>query len=227
MNIDKQGLIDDSCSGTCPRYNDNDNAFVANETDINQSEIANKINNNNNIRNNNNNNTTAIEPSSANVPATKSIELSGCKTDDNQSTQNASCEVTSELSNASTAVVDESNVNKSDTTQMAKISTDTKSAAVDAAANTANNDTTLAAEATTATAIEPQRDLLNVAANNVVETICDEVATAEDIKRLKHVQGRSNSTGKLYHSSRRVSFPENDKELVTGYLEPADPWASG
>lgn len=61
-----------------------------------------------------------------------------------------------------------------------------------------------------------------------VETICDDIsATTEDIKRLKHVQGRSNSTGKLYQSSRRVSFPENDSELVTGYLEPADPWACG
>lgn len=61
-----------------------------------------------------------------------------------------------------------------------------------------------------------------------VETICDDISsTTEDIKRLKHVQVRSNSTGKLYQSSRRVSFPENDKELVTGYLEPADPWACG
>lgn len=60
------------------------------------------------------------------------------------------------------------------------------------------------------------------------ETICDDIAaTTEDIKRLKHVQVRSNSTGKLYQSSRRVSFPENDSELVTGYLEPADPWACG
>lgn len=61
-----------------------------------------------------------------------------------------------------------------------------------------------------------------------VETICDDISvTTEDIKRLKHVQVRSNSTGKLYQSSRRVSFPENDSELVTGYLEPADPWAYG
>lgn len=61
-----------------------------------------------------------------------------------------------------------------------------------------------------------------------VETIRDDIAaTTEDIKRLKHVQVRSNSTGKLYQSSRRVSFPENDSELVTGYLEPADPWACG
>lgn len=61
-----------------------------------------------------------------------------------------------------------------------------------------------------------------------VETIRDDIsATTEDIKRLKHVQGRSNSTGKLYQSSRRVSFPENDSELVTGYLEPANPWACG
>lgn len=61
-----------------------------------------------------------------------------------------------------------------------------------------------------------------------VETICDDIsATTEDIKRLKHVQGRSNSIGKLYQSTRRVSFPENDSELVTGYLEPADPWACG
>lgn len=62
----------------------------------------------------------------------------------------------------------------------------------------------------------------------IVETISDDIsATTEDIKRLKHVQVRSNSTGKLYQSSRRVSFPENDSELVTGYLEPADPWACG
>lgn len=61
-----------------------------------------------------------------------------------------------------------------------------------------------------------------------IETICDDIsATMQDIKRLKHVQVRSNSTGKLYQSSRRVSFPENDSELVTGYLEPADPWACG
>lgn len=63
---------------------------------------------------------------------------------------------------------------------------------------------------------------------NTVETICDDISsTTKDIKRLKHVQVRSNSTGKLYQSSRRVSFPENDSELVTGYLEPADPWACG
>lgn len=67
--------------------------------------------------------------------------------------------------------------------------------------------------------------LRNVASN--VETISDCIATSEDIKKLKHVQGRSNSTGRLYNSSRRVSFPENDSELVTGYLEPADPWAFG
>lgn len=61
-----------------------------------------------------------------------------------------------------------------------------------------------------------------------IETICDDIsATTQDIKRLKHVHVRSNSTGKLYQSSRRVSFPENDSELVTGYLEPADPWACG
>lgn len=61
-----------------------------------------------------------------------------------------------------------------------------------------------------------------------IETICDDISsTTEDIKRLKHVQVRSNSTGRLYNSSRRVSFPENDSELVTGYLEPADPWACG
>lgn len=64
--------------------------------------------------------------------------------------------------------------------------------------------------------------------STIVETISDDIsATTEDIKRLKHVQVRSNSTGKLYQSSRRVSFPENDSELVTGYLEPADPWACG
>lgn len=61
-----------------------------------------------------------------------------------------------------------------------------------------------------------------------VETICDDItSTTANIKRLKHVHVRSNSTGKLYQSSRRVSFPENDSELVTGYLEPADPWACG
>lgn len=61
-----------------------------------------------------------------------------------------------------------------------------------------------------------------------VETICDDISsTNENYKRLKHIHVRSNSTGKLYQSSRRVSFPENDSELVTGYLEPADPWACG
>lgn len=61
-----------------------------------------------------------------------------------------------------------------------------------------------------------------------IETISDDISsTTDDIKRLKHIQVRSNSTGKLYQSSRRVSFPENDSELVTGYLEPADPWACG
>lgn len=72
---------------------------------------------------------------------------------------------------------------------------------------------------------EGVRVLRNVASN--VETISDSISTSEDIKKLKHVQGRSNSTGRLYNSSRRVSFPENDSELVTGYLEPADPWACG
>lgn len=72
---------------------------------------------------------------------------------------------------------------------------------------------------------EGVRVLRNVASN--VETISNCISTSEDIKKLKHVQGRSNSTGRLYNSSRRVSFPENDSELVTGYLEPADPWACG
>lgn len=52
-------------------------------------------------------------------------------------------------------------------------------------------------------------------------------ATLNSARKIKMVQERSNSTGKLYNASRRVSFPENEKELVTGYLEPADPWASG
>lgn len=38
---------------------------------------------------------------------------------------------------------------------------------------------------------------------------------------------RTNSAGKAYQTGRRVSFPENDSELVTGYLEPANPWATG
>lgn len=63
--------------------------------------------------------------------------------------------------------------------------------------------------------------------SNSGESICDVVTTVKDIRNMKHVQGRSNSTGKLYQASRRVSFPENDSELVTGYLEPANPWASG
>ncbi|KAJ6639951.1 Protein phosphatase 1 regulatory subunit 37 [Pseudolycoriella hygida] len=44
-------------------------------------------------------------------------------------------------------------------------------------------------------------------------------------KKIKQ-QDRSNSTGKLYQSCRRVSFPVNDCDLVTGYLEPANPWAT-
>lgn len=38
---------------------------------------------------------------------------------------------------------------------------------------------------------------------------------------------RSNSTERLYQDCRRVSFPVNDCDLVTGYLEPANPWATG
>lgn len=43
--------------------------------------------------------------------------------------------------------------------------------------------------------------------------------------------GSDGSTSSLsygsYSAVRRVSFPENDAELVTGYLEPANPWATG
>lgn len=46
-------------------------------------------------------------------------------------------------------------------------------------------------------------------------------------KRIRQVHERANSLGKMYQSSRRVSFAENDCDLVTGYLEPANPWASG
>lgn len=37
----------------------------------------------------------------------------------------------------------------------------------------------------------------------------------------------SNSTEILCDKLRRVSFPKDDKKLVTGYLEPANPWAKG
>lgn len=37
----------------------------------------------------------------------------------------------------------------------------------------------------------------------------------------------SSTGGANYTTARRVSFPENDAELVTGYLEPANPWATG
>lgn len=39
--------------------------------------------------------------------------------------------------------------------------------------------------------------------------------------------GSTSSLSGSYSSARRVSFPENDAELVTGYLEPANPWATG
>lgn len=81
---------------------------------------------------------------------------------------------------------------------------------------------------TVTTSHDQQRKKVGLLRAPMVETICDDISiTTEEIKRLKHVQVRSNSTGKLYQSSRRVSFPENDSELVTGYLEPADPWACG
>lgn len=52
---------------------------------------------------------------------------------------------------------------------------------------------------------------------------------ANSSKRIRQVHERANSLGKMYQSSssRRVSFAENDCDLVTGYLEPANPWASG
>lgn len=90
-----------------------------------------------------------------------------------------------------------------------------------------NDETTSALGSTSANQTKNKKavHLLSTQAPNM-ETICDDISsTTEDIKRLKHVQVRSNSTGKLYQSSRRVSFPENN--LVTGYLEPADPWAYG
>lgn len=46
-------------------------------------------------------------------------------------------------------------------------------------------------------------------------------------KPYRKTYERSNSAGKIYQTGRRVSFPENDSDLVTGYLEPANPWASG
>lgn len=91
--------------------------------------------------------------------------------------------------------------------------------------NKPNNIFTSSSAPASSSNFNKRKQLLSVSHNN--ETICDAFVTSEDIKKLKHVQGRSNSTGKLYLSARRVSFPENDSELVTGYLEPADPWASG
>lgn len=69
-------------------------------------------------------------------------------------------------------------------------------------------------------------------------SVCDELQQLHNtssainiddlLKRTKiQQQDRSNSTGKLYESCRRVSFPVNDCDLVTGYLEPANPWATG
>lgn len=37
----------------------------------------------------------------------------------------------------------------------------------------------------------------------------------------------SSLSAQAFSTARRVSFPENDAELVTGYLEPANPWATG
>lgn len=94
-------------------------------------------------------------------------------------------------------------------------------------ATTASSTAALTSPAIDSNSAKTKKKITLLAEPNV-ETICDDIAsTTEDIKRLKHVQVRSNSTGKLYNSSRRVSFPENDSELVTGYLEPADPWACG
>lgn len=106
----------------------------------------------------------------------------------------------------------------------------------DAAATVASATVAVAAAPVTVTTSSPDKPKSEPSTKNKavvikpphIETICDDIsATTQNIKRLKHVHVRSNSTGKLYQSSRRVSFPENDSELVTGYLEPADPWACG
>lgn len=44
---------------------------------------------------------------------------------------------------------------------------------------------------------------------------------------LDRSEAGSGGLGPRKLSARRVSFPDNDSELVTGYLEPANPWATG
>lgn len=76
-----------------------------------------------------------------------------------------------------------------------------------------------------------EEEVIEKNANNNMPTI-NHSSTESTIAVDKNVDkgkifGRFNSAGKLYRSERRVSFPENDSELVTGYLEPANPWAQG
>lgn len=80
-------------------------------------------------------------------------------------------------------------------------------------------------------------DELNSAKFVASVNVCDELQqlhntnsaiNIDDLLNKKNQQpDRSLSTGKLYADCRRVSFPVNDCDLVTGYLEPANPWATG
>ncbi|KAG4080169.1 hypothetical protein HA402_008240 [Bradysia odoriphaga] len=79
-------------------------------------------------------------------------------------------------------------------------------------------------------------DELNSAKFVASVNVCDELQqlhntnsaiNIDDLLNEKNQQpDRSLSTGKLYSDCRRVSFPVNDCDLVTGYLEPANPWAT-
>lgn len=51
--------------------------------------------------------------------------------------------------------------------------------------------------------------------------------TANKSRLLDRSETGAGGLGSRKMSARRVSFPDNDSELVTGYLEPANPWATG
>lgn len=62
------------------------------------------------------------------------------------------------------------------------------------------------------------------------ENIPIELNKSEEIKcneKPIESEDNDNSSKSSENSLRRVSFPVNDNDLVTGYLEPANPWASG
>lgn len=92
--------------------------------------------------------------------------------------------------------------------------------------------TTIGANTTTTTTTPTSRSIQNMFSGKMPHVVKSYKATlgVKIPRSSSKLYERSSSAGKIILSAagrRRVSFPENDAELVTGYLEPANPWASG